>query len=197
MLRKAIAVIAVAICAGIAWTPAQAYTEARIPLSTLVLQAHTIVVGTVEETEGKERFFGDYLRVVTDTLIGNLEVVKGDVLATDISVIQLGGQAGDVMEWYPGLPAMETGKRYLIFLIESNGDILMPLGAQGFLSVVTDPDRGIEVLVSSSGRVVTGIKDDWVEYGAAAAGESASTGVGLDTAMPLGLFLDEVQSRQK
>jgi len=196
MLRNTIAAMTLAICTGISWTPAQAYTEGRITLSALVQRAHTIVVGTIEQTEGTERFFGDYLRIVTDTLVGDLDVVKGDALAAEISVIQLGGQAGDVMEWYPGLPAMETGQRYLIFLIESNAGALMPLGAQGFLSVVTDPDRGIEVLVSSHGQVVIGIEEDWVEYGAKTHDEAKETGASLGAAMPLSLFLDEVQARR-
>ncbi len=94
--------------------------------SDLVERADEIVVGTVLEMTSTERFFGDFERVVTDVSLVDLEVIKGETGVAEMVVTQLGGQVGDVIEWYPGLPSFEMERRYLVFLIRTDdlgGDV--------------------------------------------------------------------------
>jgi len=126
MTLKAIARSLFAICLGLSASPAHALTEVPMSFSDLVERADEIVVGTVLEMTSTERFFGDFERVVTDVSLVDLEVIKGETGVAEMVVTQLGGQVGDVIEWYPGLPSFEMERRYLVFLIRTDdlgGDV--------------------------------------------------------------------------
>ena len=173
---------------------AQALTEGRISLSEIIKRSNEIVVGTVFEMNSLERFFGDHARIVTDVSLSELSVVKGDVADTEMVVTQFGGQVGDVMEWYPGLPSFEAERRYLVFLLRSDIDLAIPIGRQGVFLVETDPARGLEVVISSNGLPVLEVREDFVQLGArlrAGAGSSEN----LSDAMTLEDFLSEIKAR--
>jgi hypothetical protein len=193
MARRAAASLITAILLWLPSTPAAAFTEGRMPLSKLAERAHTIVVGTVDDLESMERFFGDYIRIVTQATLGDLEIVKGDTANTEISVTQFGGQVGDVVEWYPGLPRFALDQRYLLFLVKADNGLSVPLGTQGFFIVAEVPESGSIVVLSATGQPVADIQNDGVVYGAMASKDD-DTHSHLAGAMTLDLFLDRVRA---
>jgi hypothetical protein len=153
MTLKAITRSLFAICLGLSVSPANAVTEIPMSFSDLVERADDIVVGTVLEMTSMERFIGDHERVVTDVSLVDLEVIKGETENAEMVVTQLGGQVGDVVEWYPGLPVLRMERRYVVFLIRMDDlGLAMPIGLQGLFSVETDPLSTAEVVASASGQ---------------------------------------------
>ncbi len=183
-----------AICIGLSAAPAHALTEPDLPFSALIERANDIVVGTVFEMTSMERFFGDYARVVTDVSLVDLQVVKGETGDTEMVVTQLGGQVGDVMEWYPGLPSFEMERRYLVFLVRTDLELAVPIGLQGLYVVESDPLRALDVVTSANGDPVLAVRKDRVEFGAVPEA-SADAGERLAGAMTLAQFLKEIEAR--
>ncbi len=196
MTRRAVVCLIGAFYLWLSSAPAEAFTEGRIPLSSLVERANTIVVGTVDDLEGMERFFGDYVRIVTQATLGDTEIVKGDTTAAVISVTQFGGQVGDVMEWYPGLPKLTLDQRYLMFLVEADNGLFVPMGAQGLFVVTDDPESGDTMVLTTAGQPIADVRDGWVVYGAMPNEEDDAQGK-FDGAMTLDLFLDQVRAALK
>ena len=194
MAPNAFARLVLVICLAIWSAQTHAMTEGRATLPVLIDRAHVIALGTVVDTQSLERFFGDYVRIVTEATIDELEIVKGDDSDTSIVVTQFGGQVGDVMEWYPGLPRLDVGQRYLMFLTRADSDLLIPLGLQGLFVVTTDPERAVDVVLSTSGQLVVDVRDDEVVYGDISE-ESGDSRDRLGEAMSLELFLDQIRSR--
>ncbi len=193
MARRLVASLIAAFCLWLPSTPAGAFTEGRMPLSKLAERANTIVIGTVDDLESMERFFGDYVRIVTQARLGDLEVIKGDPAGTAISVTQFGGQVGDVVEWYPGLPRLALDRRYLMFLVIAGNGLSVPLGAQGLFVVAEVPESGTRVVLSTTGQPVAEVRDDEVIYGAMPS-EDDDAQDNVEGAMTLDLFLDRVRA---
>ena len=194
MTMRTIAGALLAICLGLSTSSARALTEPPMRFSALIERANDIVVGTVFDMNSLERFFGDYARVVTDVSLVDLQVVKGETEETEMVVTQLGGQVGDVVEWYPGLPAFEMDRRYLVFLVRTDLDLAVPIGLQGLYVIETDPLRALEVVTSAGGDPVLAVRKDRVEFGVAPdAPEDA--GERLAGAMTLEQFLKEIEAR--
>ena len=195
MTLKAIARSLFAICLGLSAAPAHALMEIPMTFSDLVERADEIVVGTVLEMTSVERFMGDYERVVTDVSLVDLEVIKGETDDVEMVVTQLGGQVGDVMEWYPGLPLFEMERRYLVFLLRTDDlGLAMPIGLQGLFVVETDSLSTAEVVTSASGQPVLAVRDDRVEFGVTPEGQTDTEGR-LVGAMTLEQFLKELKAR--
>ncbi len=197
MARRAATSLLAAFFLWLHLAPAGAFTEGRMPLSKLAQRANTIVLGTVDDLESMERFFGDYVRIVTQATLGDLQVIKGDTTHAAISVTQFGGQVGDVVEWYPGLPKLNLGQRYLVFLVEADNGLSVPLGAQGLFVVAEVPESGVEVVLSTTGQAVAEVRDDVVIYGTMpddGPDGDDDTASNLDGAMTLDLFLDHVRA---
>ena len=195
MTLKAIGRSLFAICLGLSVSPAHALTEIPMSFSDLIERADGIVVGTVLEMTSTERFFGDFEHVVTDVSLVDLEVVKGETDGTEMIVTQLGGQVGDVVEWYPGLASFEMERRYLVFLIRTDDlGLAMPIGSQGLFLVEMDPQSATEVVASASGQPVLAVQDDRLELGITPDGPIDTAGR-LTGAMTLEQFLKEVKAR--
>ena len=195
MTLKAIARSLFAICLGLSVSSAHALMEIPMSFSDLVERADEIVVGTVLEMTSTERFFGDFEHVVTDVSLVDLEVVKGETDGAEMIVTQLGGQVGDVVEWYPGLPSFEMERRYLVFLIRTDDlGLAMPIGLQGLFLVETDSLGTTEVVASATGQPGLAVQDDRLELGITPDGPIDTVGR-LTGAMTLELFLKEVKAR--
>jgi len=194
MMPRALAGVVVAICIWLAGFSSHAMTEGHMSLSNLIARSGMIVVGTAFDLTSAQRFFGDYERVVTDVMLADIEIVKGASADTGLIVTQLGGQIGDVMEWYPGMPTFDLGRRYLVFLLRTELGDAVPLGMQGLFLVETDPARGLEVVTSANGQPVIGIQEDFVQLDAAGQ-EDADPKEGLSAAMTLQDFLGEIKAR--
>jgi len=197
MIRKILAgAFTIIVCLAFIAPAAHAVTEGRIPLSALVARAHEIVIGSVYDLTGLERFIGDYARVVTEVTLVDVEIVKGETEDTELVVTQFGGRFGDVMEWYPGLPTLEAERRYLVFLLRNDLDLAFPIGMQGLFVIEVDPARAIEVVTAANGQPVLGLEGDFVEVGTGVRedGEDKSR---LAEAMTLRAFLDEIEARMK
>ena len=195
MTLKAITRSLFAICLGLSVSPAHALMEIPMSFSDLVERADEIVVGTVLEMTSMERFIGDHERVVTDVSLGDLEVIKGETENAEMVVTQLGGQVGDVVEWYPGLPLLRMERRYVVFLIRTDDlGLAMPIGLQGLFVVETDSQRTVDVVTSAGGQPVLAVQNEGVEFGATPDGVP-DTELHLAVAMTLEQFLKEVKAR--
>jgi hypothetical protein len=195
MTLKAVTRSLFAICLGLSVSPANAVTEIPMSFSDLVERADDIVVGTVLEMTSMERFIGDHERVVTDVSLVDLEVIKGETENAEMVVTQLGGQVGDVVEWYPGLPVLRMERRYVVFLIRMDDlGLAMPIGLQGLFSVETDPLSTAEVVASASGQPVLAVQGDLLEFGITPDGPIDTAGR-LTGALTLEQFLKEVKAR--
>jgi hypothetical protein len=124
-----------------------------------------------------------------------LEVIKGETENAEMVVTQLGGQVGDVVEWYPGLPVLRMERRYVVFLIRMDDlGLAMPIGLQGLFSVETDPLSTAEVVASASGQPVLAVQGDLLEFGITPDGPIDTAGR-LTGALTLEQFLKEVKAR--
>lgn len=175
-------------------SPSYAASEIQMGLTQLVERANLIGIGTVSDMHSTQRFFGDYERVVTDVSLVDIEIVKGGAAPSELIVTQFGGQVGDVVEWYPGLPTLDAERRYLMFLVYTDLDDAILIGMQGLFIVETDQERGVEVVTSAHGQPVLDIADDFVQLGAGEQ-EGAIDEERLSTAMTLEAFMNEIKAR--
>jgi hypothetical protein len=86
---------------------------------SFVQRAPVVVVATALATRVEQT---DERSVRTIFTIGIDEVIKGRLLDTTIDVVEPGGSAGDRTVVIPGVPHLEAGERYLLFLTKSDAN---------------------------------------------------------------------------
>ena len=126
--------------------------EAR-DFSALAIEADQIVIGTVATTSARRT---GPREIVTDYRFDKLEVVKGKVTTSSLTLTMLGGSVGTDKLTVVGAPTFKRGVRYLVF-ISGNGTMMFPLvgGDQGIFQIRGDQLSGVPRIHDYKGRAVT------------------------------------------
>jgi hypothetical protein len=124
---------------------APALTAVPRPFPELVQQADLIVVGTVAALDSD--WSADHTLIYTTVRLGDLQVIKGAVPAVPYELRLPGGVVGTTAQKYPGMPALERGERYVLFVRGQTTEFFPLVGAyQGLYRVLTDSDGQQRVL---------------------------------------------------
>jgi len=111
----------------------------------LVERADTIVVGTVTGLRGA--WGADGQTIYTYATLTDLDVLKGDVPAATYELRMPGGVIGDSAQLYPGMPSLEQGERYILFIRGYLRDFFPLVGVyQGLYQVIRDENGDQYVL---------------------------------------------------
>ena len=111
----------------------------------LVGLADCVLIGTVTRVTSAVGTDGE--KIYTYVTLADLEVIKGAVPDTAYVLRLRGGTVDTQREVYPGLPQLEVGGRYLLFVQGNFRDLFPVVGlAQGVFRVEWDPERQQEVV---------------------------------------------------
>lgn len=118
----------------------------------LTTEAEQVVIGTVNAKNSRRT--GDR-EIVTDFRFDDLEIVKGTVVGSSLTVTMLGGTVGEESLTVAGAPTFQRGFRYLVF-ISGNGSVMFPLvgGHQGIFQMRKHAASGGSKVHDYSGRPV-------------------------------------------
>ena len=121
--------------------------------SALAAEADQVVIGTAVATNARRTGARE---IVTDYRFTYLEIVKGTVLTTSLTLTLLGGEIGTDKLNVAGAPTFHKGVRYLVFIV-GNGTVMFPLvgGQQGIFQIRKEASTGISRVHDYAGRAVT------------------------------------------
>ena len=119
----------------------------------LATEADQVVIGTAVATNSRRTGTRE---IVTDYRFTDLEIVKGTVVTTSLTLTMLGGTVGTDTLTVAGAPTFKKGFRYLVF-IAGNGSVMFPLVGvqQGIFQIRKEASTGISRVHDYAGRAVT------------------------------------------
>lgn len=149
---KSFAVLILCVCAVLGASTAGAISFEARDFDALATEADQIVIGTAVATSARRT---GPREIVTDYRFNDLEIVKGTVLTTSITLTMLGGTVGTDTLTVAGAPTFQRGIRYLVF-ITGNGSVMFPLvgGDQGIFQIRRDTVSGVTRVHDYAGRAV-------------------------------------------
>lgn len=116
---------------------ARALTVEAVSFDALVQQAEVIVVATVTAKQGV--LGADGYTIHTFVTLSDIDVIKGDVPAAEFDLRLPGGVVGYSAQVYPGVPRLEAGQRYVLFIHGQQHEFVPLVGAfQGVYRVLND-----------------------------------------------------------
>ena len=126
-------------------TRVEALIAMQRTLAELVGLADCVLIGTVTRVTSALGANGE--RIYTYVTLMDLKVIKGEVSDTQYVLRVRGGVVDRQGEFYPGLPQLKEGERYILF-VQGNFRNLFPVVglAQGVFRVEWDPQRQQEVV---------------------------------------------------
>lgn len=160
-----------------AW--AAALTVVPRSFDELVEQADTIVIATVGTL--RAGWGSDGETIYTYASLQELEVIKGDVPAATFDLPMPGGVLGDQAQFYPGLPQLHSGERYILFMRGYGREFVPLVGIQQGLYRVLRDGSGQARVVRSDVRLL--------ENSVAGVARAPLTAPSLDS------FVDAIQAR--
>jgi hypothetical protein len=122
------AAAAAAIFGALAVFAADATTVRRMSLGEIARRSSLVVVGTVEGTSTRLATApGGRTRIFTDVDLVDLSVWKGSVPTENLVLSLVGGARHGRSLAVEGVPVLEPGRRYLLFLGEPDREPLCPI----------------------------------------------------------------------
>ena len=179
---KPFVVLILCVCGTLVTSTAGAVSFETRDFDALAAEADQVVIGTAVATNSRRTGTRE---IVTDYRFNNLEIVKGTVLTTSLTLTMLGGTIGTEALTVAGAPTFQKGVRYLVF-IAGNGTVMFPLvgGQQGIFQIRKEASTGISRVHDYAGRAVTrlprGKGHDLVDHLDAGAGEPLTAAVFVD-----------------
>ena len=139
----AMAAVAVLMC-----TPAHGLSVISRSFDELVQRADLVLVGTVSEVRSEFADGGlDQNTIFSYVNFNDLRVVKGQVNSEPYVLRVPGGVVGRFAQDYPGIPAFQTGQRYLVFIRGNQHDFFPVVGiSQGVFRILSNA-QGQQVVI--------------------------------------------------
>jgi len=139
----AMTAVAVLMC-----TPAHSLTVISRSFDELVQHADLVLVGTVSKVHSEFADDGlDQNTIFSYVNFNDLQVVKGQVNSEPYEMRVPGGVVGRFAQDYPGIPAFQTGQRYLVFIHGNRHDFFPVVGInQGVFRILSNA-QGQQVVV--------------------------------------------------
>jgi hypothetical protein len=126
-------------------TSVLALTAVQRTFDELVVLSECVLIGTV--TTVKSELGSDGEKIYTYVTLSDLEVIKGEVSDIQYVLRVRGGNVDTKWEFYPGVPRLAVGGRYILFIQGNFHDFFPVVGlAQGIFRVEWDPERQREVV---------------------------------------------------
>jgi hypothetical protein len=162
-------------------TPTHGLSVVARSFDELVQRADLVLVGTVSEVHSEFANGGlDQNTIFSYVNFSDLQVVKGQA-SNETYVLRVpGGVVGRFAQDYPGIPAFQTGQRYLVFIRGNRHD---------FFPVVGIGQGVFRILSNAQGQQVV-IRDDHIDH----AGRRALTTLTQD-APTLDKFIQDIRAR--
>jgi len=174
--RGAMAAVALLLC-----TSAHGLSVVSRSFDELVQRADLVLVGTVTDVHSEFAAGGlDQNTIFSYVNFNDLQVVKGKVTAEAYVLRVPGGVMGRFAQDYPGIPAFQTGQRYLVFIRGNQHD---------FFPVVGISQGVFRILSNAQGQQVV-VRDDHIDH----AGRRALTTLTQD-APTLDSFIQDIRTR--
>ncbi len=150
---KPFAVLIFCVCGVLGASMAGAISFEPRDFDALTAEADQVEIGTAVATNSRRTGTRE---IVTDYRFNDLEIVKGTVLTTSLTLTMLGGTVGTETLTVAGAPTFQKGVRYLVF-IAGNGTVMFPLvgGQQGIFQIRKEALSGISRIHDYAGRAVT------------------------------------------
>ena len=128
--------------------PAHGLSVVARSFDELVQRADLVLVGTVSEVHSEFADNGlDQNTIFSYVNFSDLQVVKGQVNSEPYVLRVPGGVVGRFAQDYPGVPAFQTGQRYLVFIRGNQRDFFPVVGiTQGMFRILTN-GQGQQVVV--------------------------------------------------
>jgi hypothetical protein len=151
------------VVAGVMFTASLAYgLHPRLSLEEIAQNADLIFVGTV--TRQNSHYNDRRTAIETDVTFTDVRIEHESERAQQrgantIRLTYAGGRVGNVIFGVSDSPSFETGRRYLVFMIDDESRPFNPVvGAfQGMFEVIADPVTGLEYLRTPGRRAVIGV----------------------------------------
>jgi hypothetical protein len=154
-----VCLVGVWVCCDVAWNPAEATTLQQLSLGEMTQKATAIVrarvTGATEVLRGSD--------VYTVYQLETLESVKAPNGITPTDVAVPGGVAGGMRQVVAGVPLLEAGREYVLFLWTSRSGLTQLMGmSQGLFrvertttgDVIATRAAASEQILDSAGRAV-------------------------------------------
>ena len=137
-----------ALAAGLAW--ATAFEPKNF--DQLVAEADAIFVGTASAAAARKLPEG---AIVTDVSFTRLQVIKGNVSDSSLTLMTAGGSVGGETFEIRGLPRFRMDVSYLVF-VQGNGTTIFPVvgGDQGMFQLKTDAATAASLVFNARGLPV-------------------------------------------
>ena len=124
---------------------ARALSVVELSFDALVQQAEVIVVATVTAKQGV--MGADGYTIHTLVRLSDIDVIKGDVPAAEFDLRLPGGVVGNSAQVYHGVPRLEPGQRYVLFIHGQQHAFIPLAGAfQGAYRVLNDAEGEAHVV---------------------------------------------------
>jgi hypothetical protein len=122
----------------VAASAAQALTVVSRSFDELVALADTIVIATAGEA--RSTWSDDGNAILTRYTLEDIELIKGEVPSAPFELPLPGGIVGEDAQFYPGVPQLQRGERYVLFLYDRDFAGFLPLVGvhQGLYRVLRD-----------------------------------------------------------
>ncbi len=130
--------------------PAGALSVVQRSFDELVSLSELVLVGTVRELHSGYDT-PDRNIIHTQVILSDLEVVKGRLDTAQYTLRITGGQVGDRIDVYPGLPQFHPGQRYVLFIRGNFRDFFPVVGIQQGVYQVLKDGAGREVVLPATG----------------------------------------------
>lgn len=148
------------------WGAAPALTPMERSFDELVALSEVVLVGTVAQTVSS--WDESRTRIYTYVTLSDLEVIKGEVSGPDYTLRVRGGVVGDQAELIAGMPNLQTGNRYLLFIRGNFQDIFPVVGIQqGVFQIQRDAQSQREIVLDHQKKPVVGVTASELRTGAA------------------------------
>jgi len=138
-----VATLALLLC-----TPVHGLSVVSRSFDELVQRADLVLVGTVSEVHSDFAAGGlDQNTIFSYVNFSDLQVVKGQVNSETYVLRIPGGVVGRFAQDYPGIPAFQTGQRYLVFIRGNQHDFFPVVGiSQGVFRILSNA-HGQQVVI--------------------------------------------------
>ncbi len=127
---------------------AVASTALKLSLEDMSVQSKEIILGEVKD---KVSFWGEgQKKIFTRITIEVSEVVKGENVEKMLTIVQPGGEVGNIGMKVQGLANFNIGEEALLFLRKSERDYIVVGLAQGKISVMEEKESGKKIAQRNS-----------------------------------------------
>lgn len=141
----------------------RAMVEVERSFSQLVQMADVILVGTATDSRTEWGQGQQASTIFTVVTLENLDVIKGQAPGAPYEFRYVGGRLGDMVQYYEGMPQLQVGTRYLLFIAGETNLLFPTIGiSQGVFVVEPTPGQASDTILSYGREEVLEVRNDQI-----------------------------------